>query len=76
MHGNARRYHQWFMRSRQLQVDDLVLWHVLIREGTNKLSPGWEGPFKVTQVCCPGCIDLAMKQWSTTTKPLEHRAPP
>jgi hypothetical protein len=39
-----RRYHQRFVRSRKLQVDDLVLRRVLSREGMNKLSPRWEGP--------------------------------
>jgi hypothetical protein len=34
-----RHYHQWFMRSREPQVDDLVLRWVLSREGMNKLSP-------------------------------------
>jgi hypothetical protein len=33
------RYRQRFMRSRELQVDDLVLRRVLSREGMNKLSP-------------------------------------
>jgi transposase InsO family protein len=50
-----------FVRSRELQVDDLVLWQVLTREGANKLSPGWEGPFRVTQVCRHGCVLLAME---------------
>jgi hypothetical protein len=43
-----KRYHQWFVRSRELQVDDLVLRRVLSREGMKKLSLGWEGPFRVT----------------------------
>jgi transposase InsO family protein len=34
-----RRYHQQFVRSRELQVDDLTLKRVLSREGMNKLSP-------------------------------------
>jgi hypothetical protein len=33
-----RRYHQRFVQSRELQVDDLVLQRVLNREGMNKLS--------------------------------------
>jgi hypothetical protein len=49
------------MHSRELQVDDLVLRWVLTRVGANKLSPGWEGPFRVTQVCHPGCVQLAME---------------
>jgi hypothetical protein len=40
-----QRYHQRFVCSRQLQVDDLVLRHILTHEGMNKLSPYWEGPF-------------------------------
>jgi hypothetical protein len=43
-----KRYHQRFVRSRELQVDDLVLRWVLNQEGMNKLSPSWEGPFWVT----------------------------
>jgi hypothetical protein len=43
-----KSYHQRFVRSRELQVDDLVLWWVLNREGMNKLSPSWECPFWVT----------------------------
>jgi hypothetical protein len=34
-----RCYHQRFMHSRQLQVDNLVLRRILTREGANKLSP-------------------------------------
>jgi hypothetical protein len=41
------RYHQRFMRSRELQVDDLVLRRVHSQEGMNKLSPCWEGPYRV-----------------------------
>jgi hypothetical protein len=44
---------------RELQVDDLVLRRVLTQEGANKLSLCWEGPFRVTQVCHPGCVHLA-----------------
>jgi hypothetical protein len=40
-----KRYHQRFVRSRELQVDDLVLRWILNWEGMNKLSPSWEGPF-------------------------------
>ena len=54
-----RRYHQRFVHSRELRVEDLVLGRVLNREGLQKLSPSWEGPFKVTKVCRPGCVRLA-----------------
>jgi hypothetical protein len=46
-----RRYHQRFVHSRDLRVGDLVLRQILNREGLHKLSPSWEGPFKVMKVC-------------------------
>jgi hypothetical protein len=58
---SLKRYQEQFVRTKELQVDNLVLRRVLTREGANKLSPGWEGPFRVTQVCCPGCVCLATK---------------
>jgi transposase InsO family protein len=54
-----RRYHQRFMHSRKFEVWDLVLRRVLNREGLHKLSPSWEGPFKVTEICRSGCVCLA-----------------
>jgi hypothetical protein len=53
-----RHYHQRFVHSRKLEVGDLVLRRVLNREGLHKLSPSWEGPFKVTEICRPGCVRL------------------
>jgi hypothetical protein len=46
-----RRYHQRFVHNMELRVGDLVLRRVLNREGLHKLSPSWEGPFKVTEIC-------------------------
>jgi hypothetical protein len=63
-----RRYHQWFVHSRGLRVGDLVLRRVLNREGLHKLSPSWEGPFKVTEICRPGCVRLA----TTEEEPLPN----
>jgi hypothetical protein len=54
-----RRHHQLFVHSRELRVRDLVLRRVLNREGLHKLSPNWEGPFKVTEACQPGGVRLA-----------------
>jgi hypothetical protein len=54
-----RRYRQRFVHSRKLKVGDLVLRRILNREGLHKLSPSWEGPFKVTKVCRPECVRLA-----------------
>jgi hypothetical protein len=38
-------YHQRFVHSIELQVDDLLLQRVLTQEGANKIFPSWEGPF-------------------------------
>jgi hypothetical protein len=69
-----KRYHQRFVRSRELQVDDLVLRQILNREGMNKLSPSWEGPFRVTWVCRPGCVRLATEDGEPVPRPwnIEH----
>jgi hypothetical protein len=56
------RYHQWFVHSRELRVGDLVLQRILNREGLHKLSPSWEGPFKVSKVCRPGSVYLATEE--------------
>jgi transposase InsO family protein len=69
-----RRYHQRFVHSRELRVGDLVLRRVLNREGLQKLSPSWEGPFKVTEVCRPRCVCLATTEGVPLPKPwnIEH----
>jgi hypothetical protein len=69
-----RRYHQRFVHSRELGVGDLVLRRVLNREGLHKLSPSWEGPFKVTEVCRPGCVPLATTEGVPLPNPwnMEH----
>ena len=53
-----QRYHCRNIRSRTLEVGDLVLRRVLSREGLHKLSPMWEGPFKVVHVSRPGAACL------------------
>jgi hypothetical protein len=69
-----RRYHQRFVRSRELRVGDLVLRRILNREGLHKLSPSWEGPFKVTKVCRPGSVRLAAEDGMQLPNPwnIEH----
>ena len=49
-----RRYHCCSVRPRTLEVGDLVLRRVLSREGLHKLSPMWEGPFRIAHVSRPG----------------------
>ena len=53
-----RRYHCRNVRSRTLEVGNLVLRRVLSREGLHKLSPMWEGPFRVAHVSRPGAVRL------------------
>jgi hypothetical protein len=53
-----RRYHSRHVRARTLEVGDLVLRRILSREGLHKLSPMWEGPFKVTHIARPGSARL------------------
>ena len=53
-----RRYHCHSIRSRTLEVGDLVLRWVLSREGLHKLSPMWEGRFRIAHVSRPGAVRL------------------
>jgi hypothetical protein len=52
------RYHSRHVRARTLEVGDLVLRTILSREGLHKLSPMWEGPFKVMHIARPGSARL------------------
>nr|AAU44223.1 putative polyprotein [Oryza sativa Japonica Group] len=56
---SLRRYHQRHVRARSLCVDDLVLRRVQTRAGLSKLSPMWEGPYRVIGVPRPGSVRLA-----------------
>src|SRR3954466_12040900 len=57
-----RRYHCCNIRPRTLEVGDLMLKRVLSREGLHKLSPMWEGPFKVVHVSRPGSVRLETQE--------------
>ena len=52
------RYRCHNIRSRTLEAGDLVLRRVLSREGLHKLSPMWEGPFRVAHLSRPGAARL------------------
>jgi hypothetical protein len=49
-----RCYHSRHVRERTLELGDLVLRRILSREGLHKLSPMWEGPFKVMHIARQG----------------------
>ena len=70
-----RRYHCRIIRSRTLEAGDLVLRRVLSREGLHKLSPMWEGPFKVVHVSRPGAVPGDTGRGARPER-LEHPAPP
>ena len=57
-----RWYHSRSIRPRTVEVGDLVLRRVLSREGLHKLSPMWEGPFKVVHVSRPGATCLETRE--------------
>jgi hypothetical protein len=45
-----------------LEVGDLVLRRIFSHEGLHKLSPMWEGPFKVTHIFGPGSAGLEIAE--------------
>ena len=42
-----RRYHSHMVHARSLEEGDLVLRRVQSTKGANKLTPKWEGPYRV-----------------------------
>nr|BBF89922.1 putative GAG-POL precursor, RIRE2 [Oryza sativa f. spontanea] len=71
---SLRRYHQRHVRARSLCVDDLVLRRVQTRAGLSKLSPMWEGPYRVIGVPRLGSIRLATGDGTELPNPwnIEH----
>ena len=57
-----RRYHCRSVLPWTLEVGNLVVRRVLSREGLHKLSPMWEGPFKVVDVSRPGAAHLETQE--------------
>ena len=53
-----RRYHSRRVHARCFEEGDLVLRRVQSAKGTNKLSPKWEGPYRVVRVSRPGAVHL------------------
>nr|ABA95741.2 retrotransposon protein, putative, unclassified [Oryza sativa Japonica Group] len=71
---SLRRYHQRHVRARSLCVDDLVLRRVQTRAGLSKLSPMWEGPYRVIGVPRAGSVRLATGDGTELPNPwnIEH----
>jgi hypothetical protein len=59
---SQRCYHARVVRSRDLQVGDLVLRLRQGARGRHKLTPPWEGPFVIAKVLKPGTYKLANSQ--------------
>jgi hypothetical protein len=58
---SLRRYYDQHVRERTFQPGDLVLRLVQSQANRHKLSPKWEGPYKVVGVPRPGSYRLAME---------------
>jgi hypothetical protein len=56
---SLRRYHARGVRSRDLQVGNLVLRLRQDARGRHKLTPPWEGPFIIAKILKPGTYKLA-----------------
>jgi hypothetical protein len=54
---SLRHYHARGVRSRDLQVGDLVLWLRQDARGHHKLTPPWEGPFMARSTTTLGTSD-------------------
>ena len=59
---SLRRYHARGVRSRDLQVGDLVLRLRQDARGRHKLTPPREGPFIIAKILKPGTYKLANSQ--------------
>jgi hypothetical protein len=59
---SLRRYHARGVRSRDLQVGDLVLRLRQDARGRHKLTPPWEGSFIIAKILKPGTYKLANSQ--------------
>jgi hypothetical protein len=59
---SLRRYHARRVRSRDLQVGNLVLRVRQDARGRHKLTPPWERPFIIAKILKPGTYKLANSQ--------------
>ena len=55
---SLHRYHICNVHPRVLDAGDLVLRKVQVMDGRNKMSPKWEGPYRVARVSRPGAVRL------------------
>ena len=63
-HQALRRYHSRKVNARSLEEGDLVLRRVQSAKNSNKLTPKWEGPYRVVRVTRPGAVRLETEEGS------------
>ena len=51
-----RRYHSHKVHARSFEEGDLILRRVQSAKNSNKLTPKWEGPYRVIRVTRPGAV--------------------
>ena len=51
-------YHSCKVHARSLEEGDLVIQWIQSTKNSNKLTPKWEGPYRVIQVTRPGAVCL------------------
>jgi transposase InsO family protein len=56
-----RHYHSRKVHARSLEEGDLVLRRIQSAKNSNKLTPKWEGPYRVVRVTRPGAVRLETK---------------
>src|SRR3954471_2600510 len=69
-----RRYHSRKVRARSFKEGDLVLRRAPSAKRHNKLTPKWEGPYRVRRVMRPGAVRLETEDgtpWSNSWN-IEH----
>ena len=53
-----RHYHSHKVHARSFEEGDLILRRVQSAKNSNKLTPKWEGPYRVIRVTRPGAVRL------------------
>lgn len=67
-----RKYHSRNVHDRSFSVGDLVMRHVQTSKDQHKISPPWEGPYKVIAVTRPGSYRLVTMEGHDVSKLMEH----
>jgi hypothetical protein len=55
---DLHRYHSHKVHAYNFEEGDLILRQIQSAKGSNKLTPKWEGPYRVGRVTRPGAVCL------------------